>query len=196
MLDTLTPERIGSVRQHPGALTIMIQYDPHRWSDHLFDVKGSLIPEITLRVLVVRGLGGRGGGLRPYRPASRHPGDDAHAGGSRLGAAPGVPHQLLVRPVLGRPAAVGEPGQRVAEPGPCRRGPSQERPASCWTSDPLDRGVSLRRQERAARDRRTGPDRGRSAQGRGRTGSSGPSILRSPSRGESPRDWSRRATRA
>jgi ion channel-forming bestrophin family protein len=29
----------------------MIQYDPHRWSDHLFDVKGSLIPEITLRVL-------------------------------------------------------------------------------------------------------------------------------------------------
>jgi ion channel-forming bestrophin family protein len=29
----------------------MIQYDPHRWFDHLFDVKGSLIPEITLRVL-------------------------------------------------------------------------------------------------------------------------------------------------
>ena len=29
----------------------MIQYDPQRWSDHLFDVKGSLIPEITLRVL-------------------------------------------------------------------------------------------------------------------------------------------------
>jgi putative membrane protein len=29
----------------------MIQYDPHRWGDHLFDVKGSLIPEITLRVL-------------------------------------------------------------------------------------------------------------------------------------------------
>jgi ion channel-forming bestrophin family protein len=29
----------------------MIQYDPHRWLDHLFDVKGSLIPEITLRVL-------------------------------------------------------------------------------------------------------------------------------------------------
>jgi len=29
----------------------MIQYDPHRWIDHLFDVKGSLIPEITLRVL-------------------------------------------------------------------------------------------------------------------------------------------------
>ena len=28
----------------------MIQYDPHRWLDHLFDVKGSLIPEITLRV--------------------------------------------------------------------------------------------------------------------------------------------------
>jgi predicted membrane chloride channel (bestrophin family) len=23
----------------------MIQYDPHRWSDHLFDVKGSLIIE-------------------------------------------------------------------------------------------------------------------------------------------------------
>ena len=30
----------------------MIQYDPHRWFDHLFDVKGSLIPEITLRVLL------------------------------------------------------------------------------------------------------------------------------------------------
>jgi putative membrane protein len=29
----------------------MIKYDPHRWLDHLFDVKGSLIPEITLRVL-------------------------------------------------------------------------------------------------------------------------------------------------
>jgi putative membrane protein len=29
----------------------MIQYDSHRWSDHLFDVKGSLIPEIILRVL-------------------------------------------------------------------------------------------------------------------------------------------------
>ena len=29
----------------------MIQYDPHRWFEHLFDVKGSLIPEITLRVL-------------------------------------------------------------------------------------------------------------------------------------------------
>jgi putative membrane protein len=29
----------------------MIHYNPHRWLDHLFDVKGSLIPEITLRVL-------------------------------------------------------------------------------------------------------------------------------------------------
>ncbi len=29
----------------------MIQYDPHRWLDHLFDVKGSLIREIALRVL-------------------------------------------------------------------------------------------------------------------------------------------------
>jgi putative membrane protein len=29
----------------------MIQYDPHRWLDHLFDVKGSLIAEITPRVL-------------------------------------------------------------------------------------------------------------------------------------------------
>jgi putative membrane protein len=29
----------------------MIQYDPHRWLDHLFDVKGSLIIEITWRVL-------------------------------------------------------------------------------------------------------------------------------------------------
>ncbi len=29
----------------------MIQYDPHRWFDHLLDVKGSLIPEITPRVL-------------------------------------------------------------------------------------------------------------------------------------------------
>jgi ion channel-forming bestrophin family protein len=29
----------------------MIQYDPHRWFDHLFDVKGSLIPEITPRLL-------------------------------------------------------------------------------------------------------------------------------------------------
>jgi putative membrane protein len=29
----------------------MIQYDPHRWLDHLFDVRGTLIPEITLRVL-------------------------------------------------------------------------------------------------------------------------------------------------
>ena len=29
----------------------MIQYDPHRWFDHLFDVKGSLIAEITPRVL-------------------------------------------------------------------------------------------------------------------------------------------------
>jgi putative membrane protein len=30
----------------------MIQYNPQRWFDHLFDVKGSLIPEITLRVLL------------------------------------------------------------------------------------------------------------------------------------------------
>ena len=29
----------------------MIQYDPHRWLDHLFDIKGSLIQEITARVL-------------------------------------------------------------------------------------------------------------------------------------------------
>jgi ion channel-forming bestrophin family protein len=29
----------------------MIHYNPQRWLDHLFDVKGSLIPEITLRVL-------------------------------------------------------------------------------------------------------------------------------------------------
>jgi putative membrane protein len=29
----------------------MIQYDPHRWFDHLFDFKGSLLPEITWRVL-------------------------------------------------------------------------------------------------------------------------------------------------
>ena len=29
----------------------MIQYDPHRWFDHLLDVKGSLIQEISLRVL-------------------------------------------------------------------------------------------------------------------------------------------------
>jgi putative membrane protein len=29
----------------------MIQYDPHCWMDHLFDIKGSLIPEITGRVL-------------------------------------------------------------------------------------------------------------------------------------------------
>jgi putative membrane protein len=29
----------------------MIQYDPHRWSDHLLDFKGSLLPEITFRVL-------------------------------------------------------------------------------------------------------------------------------------------------
>jgi putative membrane protein len=29
----------------------MIQYDPHRWLDHLFDVKGSLILEIAPRVL-------------------------------------------------------------------------------------------------------------------------------------------------
>ncbi len=29
----------------------MIHYNPHRWWDHLFDVKGSLIPEITVRVL-------------------------------------------------------------------------------------------------------------------------------------------------
>jgi putative membrane protein len=30
----------------------VIEYDPHRWLDHLFDVKGALIPEITLRVLL------------------------------------------------------------------------------------------------------------------------------------------------
>ncbi len=29
----------------------MIRYDPHRWMDHLFDIKGSLIVEITPRVL-------------------------------------------------------------------------------------------------------------------------------------------------
>jgi putative membrane protein len=28
----------------------MIHYDPHRWFDHLFDIKGSLIPAITPRV--------------------------------------------------------------------------------------------------------------------------------------------------
>src|ERR1700677_4974329 len=35
----------------PGTRTAMIQYDPHRWLDHLFDVKGSLIREIALWVL-------------------------------------------------------------------------------------------------------------------------------------------------
>ncbi len=30
----------------------MIQYDPHRWFDHFFDVRGSLIKEISGRVLV------------------------------------------------------------------------------------------------------------------------------------------------
>jgi putative membrane protein len=29
----------------------MIQYDPHRWMDHFFDVRGSLVKEISLRVL-------------------------------------------------------------------------------------------------------------------------------------------------
>jgi putative membrane protein len=31
----------------------MIDYDPHDWSKHLFDVKGSMLREITYRVLVV-----------------------------------------------------------------------------------------------------------------------------------------------
>lgn len=30
----------------------MIRYDPHRWRDHFFDIKGSLVKEISLRVLV------------------------------------------------------------------------------------------------------------------------------------------------
>jgi ion channel-forming bestrophin family protein len=31
----------------------MIEYDAHKWSDHLFDIKGSMVREITGRVLLV-----------------------------------------------------------------------------------------------------------------------------------------------
>lgn len=31
----------------------MIEYDAHKWTDHLFDIKGSMVREITLRVLLV-----------------------------------------------------------------------------------------------------------------------------------------------
>jgi putative membrane protein len=31
----------------------MIQYDAHKWTDHLFDIKGSMVREITGRVLLV-----------------------------------------------------------------------------------------------------------------------------------------------
>lgn len=30
----------------------MIHYDPHRWRDHFFDIRGSLVKEISVRVLV------------------------------------------------------------------------------------------------------------------------------------------------
>ena len=93
----------------------MIQYDPHRWLDHLFDVKGSLIPEITLRVFRAwsgparwsRSIATSGMSISPRR-FTRWWG--------RARAAPGLPHQFVVRPVLGRPAIVGEPDQRDAEP--------------------------------------------------------------------------------
>ncbi len=44
-------DAVGPGYETRGAEGGMIQYDPHPWLDHLFDVKGSLIPEITLRVL-------------------------------------------------------------------------------------------------------------------------------------------------
>lgn len=28
----------------------MVQYDPHKWVDHFFDIRGSLIREIGVRV--------------------------------------------------------------------------------------------------------------------------------------------------
>ena len=95
----------------------MIQYDPHRWLDHLFDVKGSLIPEITLRVPVVHGLGRLRRDVLPIRRGRGHPCDGAHAGGDRSRIAPGIPDELVLRPVLGRAAVVGQHGQRIAEPG-------------------------------------------------------------------------------
>ena len=33
----------------------MIQYDPHKWTDHLFDIKGSVASDIIGRVLMVTG---------------------------------------------------------------------------------------------------------------------------------------------
>jgi putative membrane protein len=33
----------------------MIEYDPHRWVDHFFDIKGSMVREIIGRVLLVTG---------------------------------------------------------------------------------------------------------------------------------------------
>lgn len=33
----------------------MIEYDAHKWLDHLFDIKGSMVREITWRVLLVAG---------------------------------------------------------------------------------------------------------------------------------------------
>ena len=63
----------------------MIQYDPHRWFDHLFDVKGSLIPEITLRVLsCVVWAAGVVAFHRYVRPC-RYPRDGAHLVGVALG---------------------------------------------------------------------------------------------------------------
>src|SRR5918993_817187 len=33
----------------------MIHYDPHKWLDHFFDIRGSLVREITARVLLCVG---------------------------------------------------------------------------------------------------------------------------------------------
>ena len=98
----------------------MIQYDPHRWFDHLFDAKGSLILEITPRVLactfwasVVVAFDHH---VRPVGlPSTVHT-----LVGTATWAAPGVPHEFIVRPFLGRTSLMGQHYQRMPKCGAMR----------------------------------------------------------------------------
>ena len=180
----------------------MIQYQKRRWTSHLLDVEGRCSARSSAGSRVCVALGGRGGGLDPSslcRSLAVSP--TVHTlVGRGAGAAAGLPDERLVRPVLGRPAAVGVDHQRVAEPRPRGLRSYVHRRRPTWpnrrASGPSAFAYAV--DERPARERRASArsrDRLPAAETSRRSWRRRPRPPRPSPRG-SPRPWSRRATAA
>ena len=109
----------------------MIDYDPHDWRSHLLDIKGSMVREIIGRVLTCVAWSAVVGRLPQVRRPGGHPVDGPQPGRRRAGPAAGLPHERVVRPLLGGPQALGRHRQRVAQPGAGRRACTCRTTPSC-----------------------------------------------------------------